>query len=548
MEFSLLLLGLLAAGAFSFLAIWRQQLMGKNSSYSASKKTRWTTPPEVGGAWPLLGHLRQLSSGKQPLVRTLGELADKYGPIFTIRVGMQPAVIISSWETARDCFSTNDKLLADRPPVCAGKYLGYDYAVLPFALYGPFWREMRKLVVVELLSNNTLDKLRPVWMSELGANLRELHSTAAESAASKAVDISQWFGHLTLNLIVKLIAGRRYKYRPNSDAAVDAAGHGDEQEEARCMTKAFKEIMRLAGELVPGDSFYPTRLVRWLDLGGQIASMKRVSKSMDDIMESWIEEHVKTRRRSADDGKGEDDRDFIDVMLSVIDRKFPSGGHSYSRETIIKAASLSMLQDAADTLSLNLEWVLSLLLNNPQAMKRAREEIDDAIAGKQRWAEESDIDKMPYLQAAVKEGMRLYPAAPLLVPHRAMEDCIVGGYTIPKDTVLYANAWKIHRDPRVWPDPERFSPERFLEGSGNDPSRHFGFIPFGIGRRSCPGISYALKVTHLTVARLLQGFEIATPGNLPVDMSEGQAITLPRATPLEVHITPRFPSAFYQVL
>ncbi|VFQ86311.1 unnamed protein product [Cuscuta campestris] len=518
--------------------------MGKSTSYSTSiKATTSKTPPEVAGAWPLLGHLRRLSSGKQPLVRTLGELADKYGPIFTIRVGMQPAVIVSSWETARDCFSTNDKLLADRPPNCAGKYMGYDYAVLPFTLYGPFWREMRKLVVVELLSNNTLDKLRPVWMSEIGANLRELHSTAAESAASKAVDMSQWFGHLTLNLIVKLIAGRRYTYRPNSAAA------GGEEEEARCMTKVFKEIMRLVGELAPGDSFYPTRLVRGLDLGGQIASMKRVSKAMDAILESWIEDHVKTRRSSANDGKGDDDRDFIDVMLSVIDRKFHSAGHSYSRETIIKAASLSMLEDAADTLGLNLEWVLSLLLNNPQAMKRVREEIDDAVAGKQRWAEESDVDKMPYLQAAVKEGMRLYPAAPLLVPHRAMEDCIVGGYTVPKDTVLYANAWKIHRDPRVWPDPERFSPERFLEGSGggDDPGRHFGFIPFGIGRRSCPGMSYALKVTHLTVARLLQGFEIATPANLPVDMSEGQATTLPRATPLEVHITPRFPSSFYQV-
>ncbi|CAH9073592.1 unnamed protein product [Cuscuta europaea] len=546
-----LLLGI-AGVVFVFWAIppytsWRRmKCNNNNNNNNNSLRKKLLAPPEVAGALPVFGHLRQLSSGKQPLVRTLGEMADEYGPIFTIRVGMQRAVIISSWETAMDSFSTNDKLLADRPPNCAGKYMGYEYAVLPFALHGSFWRSMRKLVVVELLSNNTLEKLKPVWMSELDTNLKELYNAVATAGTSQQVNMSEWFGHLTLNLIVKLISGRRYKYNPNKAAAAGDAA----EEEARCMTKVFKEIMRLVGELAPGDSFFPTGLVRWLDFGGQIASMKRVSKAMDDILQNWIEDH-KQRRRS-DAGGEEDDRDFIDVMLSVIDQKFESGGHSYSRETIIKAASLSMLEDAADTLGLNLEWVVSLLLNNPPAMKKAREEIDTIIGGNKRWAEESDIDEMVYLQAVVKEAMRLYPAAPLLVPHRAIEDCNVGGYTVSKGTVLYANAWKIHRDPRVWPEPEKFSPERFLgAGSLDDretaPGRHFGFIPFGIGRRSCPGMLYTKKVTHLTVARLLQGFDVTTPGNVSVDMTEGQATTLPRATPLEVHITPRLPSAFYRL-
>ncbi|CAH9073590.1 unnamed protein product [Cuscuta europaea] len=546
--YSLLLLGI-AGIVFAFWAIppytsWRRMKYNHNSN-SLGKKL--LDPPEVAGAWPVFGHLRQLSSGKQPLVRTLGAMADEYGPIFSIRVGMQRAVIISSWETAMDSFSTNDKLLADRPPNCAGKYIGYDYALLQFALHGSFWRRMRKLMVVELLSNNTLEKLKPVWMSELDTNLKELYNAVATAGTSQAVNISEWFGHLTLNLIVKLISGRRYKYNPNKAAAAGDAA----EEEARCITKVFKEMMCLAGELAPGDSFFPTGLVRWMDFGGQIASMKRVSKAMDDILQNWIEDH-KQRRESNAEGGEEVDRDFIDVMLSVIDQKFESGGHSYSRETIIKAASLSMLADAADTLGLNMEWVLSLLLNNPQAMKKAQEEIDTIIVGNERWAEESDIGEMVYLQAAVKEAMRLYPVAPLLVPHRAIEDCTVGGYTVTKGTVLYANVWKIHRDPRVWPEPEKFSPERFLgAGSLDDretaPGRHFGFIPFGIGRRSCPGMLYAKKVTHLTVARLLQGFDVTTPGNVLVDMAEGQATTLPRATPLEVHITPRLPSAFYRL-
>ncbi|XP_019166432.1 PREDICTED: cytochrome P450 82C4-like [Ipomoea nil] len=522
------------AGIFIFALLYTSRRGRKSNSNSK--------PPVVPGAWPVIGHLRQLTSGKEPLVRTLGALADKYGPIFTVRIGMQPSVVISSWETARDCFSTNDKLLADRPPSCAGRYLGYDYAVLPFSLHCPYWRRMRKLVVVELLSNNTLEKLKPVWMSELEANIKELYTLVLDDDDVNfrrpiKVDMSEWFGHLTLNLIVKLIGGRRYKYRPK-DGAEEA------EEEARCMTKVFKEIMCLVGEFAPGDAFFPTGLVRWLDFGGQIASMKRVSKAMDDILQNWIKDHV--RRREIKGADGDDDRDFIDVMLSVIDDKFQSGDHSYTRDTIIKAASLSMLEDAADTLGLNLEWVLSLLLNNPHVMKKVQEEID-SIVGKERWVEDCDVDNMAYLQAAVKEAMRLYPPAPLLVPHRAMEECIVGGYTLPKGTILYANAWKIQRDPQVWPEPEKFLPERFLAGQTemDTPSRHFGFIPFGIGRRSCPGISYALKVTHLSIGRLLQGFNVTTPLNMPVDMSEGQATTLPRATPLEVLVTPRLPSSFY---
>nr|GMD73148.1 cytochrome P450 82C4-like [Ipomoea batatas] len=526
------------AGLFIFAVLytsWRRRRIRKNGNSSKP------LPPVVPGAWPVIGHFRQLTSGKEPLIRTLGALADKYGPIFTVRIGMQPSVIISSWETARDCFSTNDKILADRPPSCAGKYLGYDHAVLPFTQYGPFWRSMRKLVVVELLSNNTLEKLKHVWMSELEANIKELYTLVLDDVnfRPKKVDMSEWIGHLTLNLIVKLIGGKRYKYMPK-----DGAEEADE--EARCITKVFKEIMCLIGEFAPGDAFFPTRLVKWLDFGGQIASMKQVSKAMDDIFQNWIKDHVERREMKGDGGSKDDDRDFIDVMLSVIDDKFQSVDHSYTRETIIKAASQSMMEDGADTLSLNLEWVLSLLLNNPHVMKKVQEEID-TIVGKERWVEDSDIKNMAYLQAVVKEALRLYPAAPLLAPHKAIEECIVGGYTIPKGIILYANAWKIQRNPQVWPESEKFLPERFLASQAemDTPSRHFGFIPFGMGRRSCPGISYALKVTHLFIGRLLQGFNVNTPLNMPVDMSEGQAATLPRATPLEVLVTPRLPSSFY---
>ena len=190
---------------------------------------------------------------------------------------------------------------------------------------------------------------------------------------------------------------------------------------------------------------------------------------------------------------------------------------------------------------------MALLLNNNPALKRAQEELD-LIVGRERWVEDSDIKSLVYLQAIVKETLRLYPPGPLAVPHEASEDLTVCGYHVPKGTRLFVNLWKLHRDPSIWHEPEAFSPERFLKShAGVDASgKHFEFIPFGSGRRSCPGMSFALHVTHLTLARVLQGFELAAPSGGPVDMSEGLGITLPRATALEVVMTPRLSAEMYQ--
>lgn len=180
-------------------------------------------------------------------------------------------------------------------------------------------------------------------------------------------------------------------------------------------------------------------------------------------------------------------------------------------------------------------------------MRKAREEIDKNV-GKKRWVEETDIKHLVYLQAIVKETLRLYPPGPLSVPHQAIENCEVTGYFIPKQTRLFVNAWKLHRDPRIWSEPEKFSPERFLttQAELDVSGQHFEFTPFGSGRRSCPGITFAMQVTHLTLARILQGFDFTTPSNLPVDMTEGQGMTLSKINPVEVLMNPRLPSELYE--
>lgn len=193
-------------------------------------------------------------------------------------------------------------------------------------------------------------------------------------------------------------------------------------------------------------------------------------------------------------------------------------------------------------------WVLANLLNNRHALERVQEELDHEV-GRDRWVEDSEIERLVYLQAVIKETFRLYPSAPLLVPHESMEDCRVSGYKIPKGTRLLVNVWKLQRDPRIWSNPDEFQPERFLTTHENVDilGQNFELIPFGSGRRSCPGINWALQVMRLTIARLLQGFDLTTPLNAPVDMSEGLGATLPKATPLEVVLTPRLPDHLYQL-
>ena len=186
-----------------------------------------------------------------------------------------------------------------------------------------------------------------------------------------------------------------------------------------------------------------------------------------------------------------------------------------------------------------------MLMKNPEALKRAQEEIEDEV-GRERKVEACDLKNLSYLQAVVKETLRLYPPGPLLVPHEAREDCSIQGYRVPKGTRVFANVWKLHRDPRVWSEAEKFSPERFLNENGEvDEGQRFEYLPFGSGRRACPGSTFATQLTLITLARLLQAFHLDEPLDEPVDLEEGLGITLPKINPLQILFTSRLPNQFY---
>lgn len=206
------------------------------------------------------------------------------------------------------------------------------------------------------------------------------------------------------------------------------------------------------------------------------------------------------------------------------------------------ASLQALILGGTDTTTVTLTWALALLLNNQEALKKAQQELDEHV-GRERQVKESDMKNLIYLQAILKETLRLYPAAPLSVPHESSEDCTVSGYHIPAGTRLMVNLTKLHRDPHVWSDPCEFKPERFLGTHQNFDVRgqNFEFIPFGTGRRICPGISFSMQVMHLTLAALLHSFKITTP--FDVDMRETTGLTNLKASPLDVLLTPRLTSS-----
>ncbi|KAK6256670.1 hypothetical protein QUC31_000129 [Theobroma cacao] len=395
-------------------------------SKSVKNRDKRRAAPEAGSSWPVIGHLHLLG-GPQPAHIVLGDMAEKYGPIFTIKMGVYRALVVNNWETAKECLTTNDKAFASRPKTLAMELLSYDHAMFGFAPYGPYWRQMRKVATLELLSSYRLDRLKHVRQSEIKTSLKELYQHWSENKDSSdkvLVEMKAWFRDVTLNVILRMIVGKRI---PSSDSDAEGERWKD----------ALRDFFDLSGKFVISDAL---PFLKWLDIGGDERFMKKVTKELDEVAEGWLQDH----KRMKASGNQESDQDFMDVMFSIL-----SDVGKHDADTINKATCLAMILAASDTTMVTLTWALSLLLNNRGALKKAQEELDIHV-GRDKLVEESDIKKLVYLRAILKETLRLYPAGPLSLPHESMEDCIVSGYHIPAGTRLLINVYKIHRDPRVW--------------------------------------------------------------------------------------------------
>ncbi|XP_050204567.1 cytochrome P450 CYP82D47-like isoform X2 [Mercurialis annua] len=499
----------------------------KHKRWSKSAKTK--AAPEAGGAWPIIGHLPLLAGRELPHI-ALAALVDEYGPIFTIRIGIFPALVVNSWELAKELFTINDAVVSTRPKFTSAKLLGHNFVNFGFAPYGEFWREMRKVVASELLSNRRLELLKGIRADEVEGSIKDLFKFWEKSKDGNnqaLIEMKKWFNDINMNVILRMVAGKRY-------FGISAAG---DEEEAHRFQKAAREFFHLAGVYVLRDAF---PLLGWMDFGGYEKAMKKTAKEFDTIIGGWLEEH---RRKRDISEVGDKDKDFIDVLMLVLDGINLSG---YDPDTVRKATTVTLIAGGTDTTTVSVTWALVLLLNHPVALRKAQEELDIQV-GKERLVNESDMNKLVYLQAIIKETLRLYPVGSLLA-REFTEDCTVSSYHIPAGTRLLVNLHTIHRDPRVWSNPTKFEPERFLSAHKeiDVKGQNFELIPFGGGRRICPGMNFGIVMTQLLLASFLQAFDISTPSNEAVDMRATPGLTNSKATPLQVMFKPRLPAYLYE--
>ncbi|KAL6498229.1 hypothetical protein OROGR_028626 [Orobanche gracilis] len=460
-------------------------------------------PPSPVSSIPVLGHLHLL---KFPLHRTYQKLADKLGPIFSLRLGNRLMVVVSSPEIVDECFTSNDVVLANRPKLIVGRYVGYNYTSLVSSPYGDHWRNLRRLTTVEVFSAARLNAFQSIRHDEIGLLLRKLCRTACQDFAK--VELRSLLTEMTFNNIMRMVAGKRY-FGGEEEEEEDGGGG-----EAKQFRELIEEVFTYGGVSNPAD-FFP--VLRWIDYKGFQKKLRRVIGRMDAFLQRLIDEQ---RRRNKDTNT------MIDHLLSLQETE-----PEYYNDVIIKGVIMVMLLAGTDTSAVTIEWAMSALLNHLEKLHKAKIEIDNIIGSdRRRLIDESDLSKLPYLQSIISETFRLFPAAPLLVPHEASSDCTIGGYDIPRGTILIVNAWAVHRDPGVWDDPESFSPERFEAVGAVMPPK---LMPFGMGRRSCPGMGLAQRMVGLSLGSLIQCFEWRRVDEGLVDLTEGRGVSMPKVKPLE---------------
>ncbi|KAG5514967.1 hypothetical protein RHGRI_036117 [Rhododendron griersonianum] len=473
------LLGLFAA---TLLAITVSKLRGKRF-----KLPPGPIPVPVFGNW--------LQVGDDLNHRNLTELAKKFGQILLLRMGQRNLVVVSSPNLAKDVLHTQGVEFGSRTrnvvfDIFTGK--GQD---MVFTVYGEHWRKMRRIMTVPFFTNKVVQQNRFGWEDEAGRVVEDVRKNP--EAATDGMVLRRRLQLMMYNNMYRIMFDRRFESEEDPLFVKLKALNGERSRLAQSFEYNY-------GDFIP---------VLRPFLRGYLKVCKDVKERRLKLFKDYfVDERKKLGSRKSIDSNG---KCAMDHILDAQNKgEINEDNVLYIVENINVAA--------IETTLWSIEWGVAELVNHPHIQNKLRNELD-SVLGPGVQITEPDIEKLPYLQAVVKETLRLRMAIPLLVPHMNLHDAKLGGYDIPAESKILVNAWWLANNPDNWKNPEEFRPERFfeeeskVEANGND----FRYLPFGVGRRSCPGIILALPILGITLGRLVQNFDLLPPPGEPkIDTAE----------------------------
>ncbi|KAK6129779.1 hypothetical protein DH2020_036486 [Rehmannia glutinosa] len=464
---------------------------------------------------PIIGHLHLIS--RLPF-RSFRHLAEQFGPIMHLKLGEVPTIVISSPEIAKQILKENDPNFADRPQSVAMEIMWYNYIDIAFSQYGDYWKQMRKICIMELLSAKNVRSFGSIRNDEVSGLIKSI-----QLSSGKPINLTEKIFSLTSSITCRAAFGKVCK---DSDALI----------------KLLKEGIQMAGGFEIADLFPSSKIISTLSWSKlRLVMMRRkLDVILDDIINEHKENLANMGRENGDiakRGNGEfGNEDLVDVFLRIQksgELEFPIDNDN------IKAVIYDMFSAGTETSSTAIDWTMAELMRNPRVMAKAQAEVREIFKGN-KTIEENDVQKLKYLKLVIKETLRLHPPVPIL-PRASREEREINGYTIPAKVKVLVNNWGMQRDPKYWKNPENFEPERFENQALDFVGGDFQYLPFGTGRRMCPGMTFGLASVELPLAQLLYSFNWKLPDGVKIedlDMIENHGITASRKDNLFVVATP----------
>ncbi|CAA7061631.1 unnamed protein product [Microthlaspi erraticum] len=462
---------------------------------------------------PLLGNMHQL--GKS-LHRSFHKLSQDYGPVMFLRFGVVPVVVFSTREGAEEVLKTHDLETCTRPKLTATRLFSYNYKDIGFAQYGDDWREMRKLGMLELFSSKKLKAFRYIREEESELLVKKLSKSAETHTL---VDLRKALFSLTASIVCRLAFGQNFHECDFVD--MDKVEELVLESETNLGSFAFTD-------------FFPAGLGWVIDrISGQHSDLHKAFARLSNFFQYVIDDHLKTEQ-------SQDHSDIVGVMLDMINNQSKVGSFKVTYDHL-KGVMSDVFLAGVNAGAITMIWAMTELTRHPRVMKKLQQEIRATLGDNKGKITEQDLEKVHYLKLVIQETFRLHPPAPLLLPREAMSDLKIQGYNIPKNTMIEINTYSIGRDPNCWENPNDFIPERFIDNPVEYKGQHYELLPFGAGRRICPGMATGITIVELGLLNVLYFFDWSLPEGMTIediDMEEAGAFVIAKKVPLELIPTP----------